>query len=190
MKREVTPAIQAEFTNRLLNDFARGLDQVLKGRLRKISGKVPHSTISLIRFNIMEANAGDISADYRLYFQDSGRLSEMKNLKGGKQLPVDEIIAWIKRGRAGIIRGVPGYKGQSANIPRQKQIERVAFAIAKARGKKGQRRRGRKLKERQWINKNLYGWYNRLVDDFITEQSTLLQDLIRQEFKALEDFRV
>ena len=190
MKKEITPAIQAEFTNRILGQFARGLDQVLKGRLRKISGRVPSSTISLIRFNIMEANAGNISADYRLYFQDSGRHSEMKNLKGGKQLPVDEIIAWIKKGRAGIIKTIPGYKSRGANIPREKQIERVAYAIAKYRGKKGQRRRGRKLKERQWINKNFYGWYNRLIEDFIVEQSTLLQDLVKQEFKALEDFRV
>ena len=186
MNREITPELQAAFTNKLLRDFAKGLDQVLKGRLQAIGGKVPNSTISLLSFNIMEASAADISAKYFLYFQDSARHSEMKNLKGGKMLPVEDILEWLTRGRANIIKNIPGYGQKPGNISRAKAMERVAWAIAISRGKKGQRRRGQKLKERQWINKNFYGWYNRLIEDFIVKQGDLLHHLLSRQLHRKE----
>ena len=81
MKKEYTPELQAEFTNEVLTQFAEGLDQVLRDRLNAISPKVPQSTIQNLRYQIMEANASNISAQYKLYFQDSGRQSEMKRLQ-------------------------------------------------------------------------------------------------------------
>ena len=186
---EITPQIQADFTNKLLKEFAEGLDEVLKNRISAISGKVPSQTLSLIRYKIIEASASDISAKYELYFQDSGRLSEMKNLKGGNPLPVDAILEWIRRGRSSLFRKTPGYTKSPSRLSQAKKEERIATAIAFAKAK-GTRRRGKKLKERQWINKNIYGWYNRLVSDFITQQSEVLREMIKQGFEGLENIEV
>lgn len=188
--KEVSPQLQAAFTNKLLNDFAKGLQVVLKSRLSAIAGKVPNATLKLISYQIMEASASDISAKYMLYFQDSGRLSEMKNLRAGGQLPVEEILAWIRRGRAALFKSIPGYGREAGAIEQAKKEERIAWAIAKSKGKIATSRRGRKLKERQWINKNFYSWYNRLIEDFILKQSETLQNLVKQGMQPLEKLAV
>ena len=138
---EVSPTLQAEFTNEILRDFAVNLDKVLKSRLLQIGGKAPHITVRLLRYEIMEARASDISAQYRLFFQDSGRLSEMRRLRPGQQLPVDDIIAWIRRGRSSLFRFVPGYEQKPNNLSLAQQEERIAFAIAKSKMKGTVRKR-------------------------------------------------
>lgn len=182
---EVTPQIQADFTNQMLTEFAVGLDQVLQARLQEITGKVPHETIQLMRYEIMEANASDISARYSLYFQDSGRISEMKNLKGGRMVPVDQILAWIRRGRAGLFKK-KGSRGSGGAIANAREQEAIAFAIARSK-KKAVKRRGKKLKDRQWINRNFYSWYERLVSDFITRQPEILKQLIEHTIDPLKN---
>lgn len=185
---EYTPALQAEFTNKILSDFANGLDQVLKSRLSSISPKVPHSTIQNLRYEIMEANASDISARYGLYFQDSGRHSEMRKLSGGKPLPIDVIMDWIRRGRENLFSKTPGYQQKSEGLSRAKKTERVATAIAFSKAK-GTIRRGKGLKERQWLNRYFYGWYGRLVEDFILKQTEFLQGSISKGFEPFGDIK-
>lgn len=186
---EFTPELQARFTNEMLNEFGRGLDQVLRARLAAISGNVPSQTVQLIRYQIMEASASDISAKYELYLQDSGRISEMRNINQKKRVPVEEIIAWIENGRRNIIRNVPGYQRIDNQLSERKQIERVAWAIA--RSKIGQqRRRGAKLKGRQWLNKNIYGWYGRLVQDFIRKQPEYLEQMIKSLVEPLQKLEI
>ena len=153
-KTSITPQIQADFTNEVLQQFAQGLDKVLRERLRAISGKAPHQTIQNLRYHIIQANASNISAQWHLYFQDSGRHSEMKKLKGGKILPVAAILDWIKRGREKDFRLVPGYTHES-RLSKAKQLQRIAWAIAITKAK-GTIRKARERKERAWVNRNVH----------------------------------
>jgi len=186
---EFTPDLQAKFTNQMLYEFATNLDRVLRDRLRSIAGKVPNVTLSLLRFEIMEANADDISAHYELFFQDSGRISEMKKINPGKVLPSDVILDWIKRGRQGLFRKTPGYTQQPGKLSEAKKMERIAYAIARTKSK-GTRRSGKKKIERQWINKSFYGFYNRLVTEFITKQAEFLQGAIAQGFEGAQKIEI
>jgi hypothetical protein len=177
---DVSPKTQADFTNELLKQFAVGLDDVLRQRLREISGKVPHHTIQNLRYQIMEASASDISAEWHLYFQDSGRISEMKKINPGKMLPVNSILEWIKRGRERLFSGIPGYKGES-RLSKGKQLERIAYAIAVTKAK-GTIRKKKERKERAWVNGNVYGWFNGLIGRFIDKQTDFLKELVKTGF--------
>lgn len=188
MSQPITPEIQAAFTNKLLTEFATGLDQVLRARLAAIGGRVPEETIKLLRYNIIQASASDISAKYELYFQDSARISEMRNINQTKAPSVDDILDWLEK-RPQIVKTIPGYRQGVQPIRNRKSLERVAFAIAKS--KVGQlKRSGRKLKERQWLNPNFYSWYDRLIADFIKKQPELLGQMVKDLMEPLQTLQI
>lgn len=185
MSQEVTPELQAKFTNELLHEFAQALDVALRARLSEIAPKVPQETIQLLRYEIMEASASDISGKMQLILQDSGRLSEMKTINRQGMVPIEIIKDWVKRNRSKFNR-VPGYEGQPQRLSEAKQIERIAWAVAiKQRGIKV--RRGRQKRERTWLNPTFYGFVNRLIGDFQTRQAELLQRMIREGLEGLEE---
>jgi hypothetical protein len=178
MTIQYTPELQAQYTNELLEKFGRTLDQALKERLKEINPKVPSQTIQSLRYQIIEANASDISAQYFLYFQDSGRISEMRKISPGRVLPVDAILDWIKKGRQGLFSKTPGYQEGASSLDKAKKLERIASAIAVAKSK-GTARKPKERKERAWVNKYVYSWYNRLVSDFIDKQGEFLIGMVK-----------
>lgn len=185
MSQEITPELQAKFTNELLQEFAEALDTALRARLSDIAPKVPQETIQLLRYEIMEASATDISAKMQLILQDSGRLSEMKQINRKGMVPIEIIKDWVKRNRSKFKR-VPGYEGQPQRLSEAKQVERIAWAVAiNQRGVKI--RRGKKKRERTWVNPTFYGFVNRLIGDFQTRQAEVLQRLIQEGLEGLEE---
>lgn len=175
--KEFPPELQAKFTNELLDAFAVNLDKALRERLAQIRPRVPSQTISNLRYEIIRAKASDISAAFKLYFQDSGRISEMRNVSYTKQRPVDVIADWVKKNRSQFNK-VPGYTNGAPKLTEQQRVNRIAWAIVRSQSK-NVIRRGRKKKERTWINPTFYGFFNRLVGDFITEQGEYFQNVIK-----------
>ena len=184
MSQEVTPDLQAKVTNELLQEFSQALEVALRGRLSEVAPLVPRETIQLISFEIMEASASDISAKFQLMLQDSGRISEMKTVNRKSMVPLEVIKDWVKRNRSKFKR-VPGYRAAPQKLSEEKQIERIAWAVAlNQRGVIT--RRGRKKRERTWLNPTFYGFVNRLIGDFQTRQADLLQRLIKEGLEGLE----
>lgn len=182
---EVTPELQAKFTNELLNEFAAALDKALRENLSRISPKVPSQTIRAIRFSIMEASASDISAQLTLTFQDSGRISEMKVIERSKMVPIEVIKDWVQRNRKEFTR-VPGYQERPRHLNEAKQIERIAWSIAINR-KGREQRRGKAKRERTWLNPTFYGFLGRLIGDFQERQGDLLRQMIRDGLSPLSE---
>lgn len=173
-----TPEEQVAFVNEIMRNFAEGLDRSLRARLRDIDGKVPHETIKNLRYHIIEANVSKISAEWQLYFQDSGRHVEMKRLDIKKKtLNVDAILDWIKRGRASDFQEVPGYKEKPTRLSRAKQLERIAFVIAASRAKIKVKKL-RERREKRWVNKKVYGWFNALLKNFIDQETEFLKQMV------------
>lgn len=188
MKREFPPELQTKFTNELLTEFAQNLDKALRQRLLAIRPKVPSQTIQALRYEIMEAKAGEISAQYRLIFQDSGRHSEMKQLNYNKQLPVDVIMDWVERNKAKF-QTVSGYQERPRRLSENQQIKRIAWAIVRSRSRTIIRR-GRKKKARTWLNPTFYGFFNKLVEEFITKQADYLQNALASGFNGAKTIQV
>lgn len=177
-----TPLLQAKFTNEVMMEFAQGLDLVLRSALRQRAGRVPSQTIEALRYKFIEAHAGDISAKYELYFQDSGRHIDMKKLKANERAPVDQILDWVRRQGLGKFKRVPGYEERPQRLSEAKQLERIAAAIAVAKGKSRTRTR-KQIRSSQWLNRNFYKWFGRLVEDFIDKQSEFLREATTREIK-------
>ena len=181
---EISPQAQAEFTNRLLHEFGAVLYSALKQNLRAISPRVPEETIRNLQYQIIEANAQDISAAFELSFQDSGRISEMRKIYQGKMVPLDVIREWVKKNRDQFSR-VSGYQNQPQRLSEAKQIERIAWSIAINRKGREIRLRGRKKKQRTWLNPTFYGFANRLIGEFQTKQGDFLRQILAQGLDPL-----
>lgn len=184
-KQEFPPELQAQFTNELLEAFAVNLDKALRERLAKISPRVPGQTIRNLRYEIIKAKGAEITAGFKLHFQDSGRISEMRNVTYTKQRPVDVIADWVKKNRSQFPK-VPGYTDGAPKLTEQQKVSRIAWAIVRSQSKTVIRR-GRKKKERTWLNPTFYGFFNRLVGDFITEQGEYFQNAIRSGMEGAKE---
>ena len=185
MNQDFPPELQSAFTNDLLQSFAIQLDKALRERLRAISPKVPSQTIQALTYRILKAKAGDISAKFEMSFQDSGRISEMKQIEYKGLRPIDALEEWVKKNRASFTR-IPGYKDQAPGLTEQQKVRRIASAIAFSQAKVVIRR-GRDKKERTWLNPTFYGFFNRLVGDFITEQAEYFQNVIRSSIDGAQE---
>lgn len=186
--QDFPPELQAQFTNELLEDFAVQLDKALRERLLAIQPRVPSQTIQALRYEIMRARASDISAGFKLYFQDSGRISEMRRVNYTKQRPVEVIADWVKRNRAQF-KQVPGSTDGGGGLSENERVNRIAWAIVRSQSRQVIRR-GRRKKERTWLNPTFYGFFNRLVGDFILKQGEYFQNVIRSGFDGAKKMEV
>lgn len=170
----IDPQLQADFINEVLTEWAQEIHVILLNQLREKMGSVPNETISNLRYKVMKASAIDLSAKFELFFQDSGRHVDMKQLRPGQRLPVDMILEWVKRKGLKAFRKVPGYPGgKISQLDEGSQLQRIASAIAIAKAK-GTIRRGKKRKKSQWLNPYFYTYYNKLIGRMISQQSDFL----------------
>lgn len=179
---KLTPQEQADVTNNILKEWAEEVYQLLLQQLRERVGNVPSSTVRNLTYRLLLSSAGDLSARFELFFQDSGRHVDMKRLNPGDPLPIDVIIAWVKRQGVGSFRFVPGYdtKGESGNLSQQNKIQRIAAAIAFSKAK-GTIKKGAARKKSQWLNPYFYEYYGKLIGRYFYQQGDYLNEAIKNE---------
>lgn len=179
---QLSPNIQADFTNQILSEWAKEVYQILIGQLREKVGHVPSSTAKNLAYKILMASASDVSARFQLFFQDSGRHVDMKRLQPGDVLPVDVIRAWVKRQGIQAFRKIPGYsrKRSARKLSNAQKIDRIASSIAISKSK-GTVRKGKKRSRSRWLNPYFYSYYFKLIGRFISRQADFLKKAIISE---------
>ncbi len=172
-----TPKLEAQFINESLELWQKDLDKALREQLKAKAGRVPHETINKLKYAIAYASPGNLQASIELWFQDSGRLVEIKNKKFKGQLPVDVIADWVDRNysrfeeRSEIKRRKP--------LSRKKRVQAIAWAIAVAKGKNTADSRRRK--ENRWYNKTLYSLVSALIEGLYKYQAEFLRNTTKAE---------
>lgn len=181
---KLTPQEQADVTNNILKEWAEEVHQLLLQQLRERTGNVPSSTVRNLTYRLLLSSAGDLSAKFELFFQDSGRHVDMKRLNPGNPLPIDVIIDWVKRKGSGSFSFVPGYdtKGEAGKLSEQDKIQRIAAAIAFAKAK-GTIKKGEARRKSQWLNPYFYEYYGKLIGRFFYKQGDYLKEAITNEIK-------
>lgn len=185
----ITPEQQAAFQNEILQEWAFEVERVLKDQLRDKVGFVPSDTLKALRFKVLEAAANDPSAQYFLTFNDSGRISEMKEIQFSKRpfaAGNNFILEWVKKYQQKFSGGeVPGYTATSRiGISREKQLSRIASAIIAS--KAGQiKRRDRKGGRRRWYNKTFYAQIDVLIRNLVQEQAIRLQEGTKKKLEEV-----
>lgn len=95
------------------------------------------------------------------YFLKYGRYVDMKRLDRSRQLPVDEIKAWIEeKGVSKFTRKLSRYRGiRPSRLPKSRLINEIAWGIVKGKQKR------RKHRRRRWYNKKKDYLIGQLKDD-------------------------
>lgn len=178
---------QQQLVARILQDWAKDVEQVLKDKLRARHGHVPRDTLDNLRTRVISAAAQDDTSVFMLQFQDSGRHVDMKRLEFRKR-PIQRgnnfLLNWVLKKGLEKFKFVPGYQDQSRiGISREKQASRIASAIIAAKGRDLQANRRRRRMGR-WYNKTFYSMVEQLVQKVLNEQGEYMKQKTVADIKS------
>lgn len=182
-----TPQEQERFVNKVLEEWAANTLAELQGALKEKYGFVPTETLEVMKWQLFQAASGR-PAKAALIFQDSGRISEMRQIEFRKAPITREenfILEWVKKRGVEKFKHVPGYPDQSrVKISKEKQASRIASAIIFSKVGKVVPP-GRQRRKRRWYNTEFYSQVEVLVKTLIQKQGDFLLEGIKEETKNL-----
>lgn len=139
------------------NETVRLMQNNLKGRKISTTGVLYKS----IKSEVLTA-AGAEFQGIRLTFRRYGSFIEMSKVRGIQR--VEPFTKWLAAKRIPI-RQVPGYAGRPSNLPTEKQLQRIAWAIVMSRASSG------KKSPRPWYSKLVYARMNGVIREIIDKYS-------------------
>ncbi|MDJ1468152.1 hypothetical protein [Xanthocytophaga flava] len=156
--------ITSEELSRILNEELTYYRTYALNRLsesmRKAGVILSGETLKSLHAEVLQASQNNV-ARLLLYFNESGRIREMRNLTYRQLPPQSEIEAFVRKVGVSNFRYVPGYK--FGHIPTEDiAVRRIAWGIRIAK------RRENTTKPKKWYAKTFYSSLNVLVDNIIT----------------------
>ncbi len=173
----ISPEQQRAFEQRLLQEWARQVEDVLIAQLRARGARVPSDTLKNLRMEVLSAASQLDGTQAYLSFQDSGRHVDMKVLKYAKRgITRDKnfIQEWVEKLGPDKFAYVPGVNDESRQfLSRESQVKRIANAIIASRGGRVAVSRARS-KDRAWFSRPFYAQVNRLIEELLEKQADLV----------------
>lgn len=149
----------AETIARVMQEMAPQLETLLRAELNRRKLVDTGNLLSSINTTIKQGQLPSLL----LSFDESGFFQDRN-----KWLPHDNqpaLIDWVQRNLSKI-NYTPGYQNAQQQPTAEKQAERIAFAIQNK-----QRQKGYKPKNRPWIYKKFWQWYNDFGEQLLEQLS-------------------
>lgn len=174
-------------TNKILGQWYRQLYIKLNAELAAKNLKL-EGTLQQSLNGYIQSAAGDVAAELRLYFEDYGRIQDLKYRYNGKMPPLKAMMDYIDKVGLDKFKYVPGYpvgifpigqsKSKYGNGERISKL-RIAWGLSKSRVAESKTRGNRK-----WYAKTVWGNINALINELLGKVGEMTTEEVINSLKT------